>query len=247
MSEQSPEITSSSRDVSHFDKLAPLEHQHLAASLLQSESDGEKRLTLFLTLTGLAGAGAAFASKLLDRNSAASQLPLLFLCVALGLLGYVTLLRLITRNLATTQYLQGLWKLRLYFVKEGDPARLYLPFDPYSTFPSRQKANAGFGRGGYVETVALVDSLIAAAFTWLLLRLVIPVVWPSPHPGLVWYGPPVSAPAGAVLGCPALHEWGPPAGAVLVGLLAWILLIGVVQNKYDAAAKEGLTVLSGRK
>jgi hypothetical protein len=45
MSEQSPETTSSSRDVNRFDKLASLEHQHLAASYLQSESDGEKRLT----------------------------------------------------------------------------------------------------------------------------------------------------------------------------------------------------------
>jgi hypothetical protein len=252
MSEQSPETTSSSRNVSPFDKLASLEYEHLTTSFLQNESDGEKRLTLFLTLTGLAGAGAAFAWKelLVDRNSAAGQLPLLFLCVALGLLGYATLLRLINRNLETTKYLRGLWKLRRYFDKEGDLSRQYLLFDPYSMLPpTREKEDAGFGKGGYVETVALVESLIAAAFTWLLLRLVIPVgwpLWPSPRPELLWWGHPASAPAGyvpagAVLGCPALHEWGPPAGAVLGGLLggylAWRLLIRVVRKRYYAAQK----------
>ena len=142
------------------------EYAHVAASLLQNEEDGEKRVSTFIgiaTAVGgalgfLLGKGAEVVPFVGPRSLTAVAL------IALLALGYVTMLRVITRNKASDDYKEGLRKIRRWFVAV-DPEGLaaYLPFDLARAKRHDSLPAFRFGTGGWLEFVILVNALIAGA------------------------------------------------------------------------------------
>jgi hypothetical protein len=145
------------------------EYDHLAASLLANEDSGERRAAFFLTLC----AGAAALVGLAIKDKAYLQYPERVLMLsALGvliILGYSTLLRLVTRNAVSDRYKNQLARLRRYFLSSSsDPNIAFLPFDPFRFRASRPRAIAGLNRGGWVDTMALIVTFLASAFVAVL-------------------------------------------------------------------------------
>ena len=148
-----------------FAALVLAEYGHAAESLLHNEEDGEKRASFFVAVA--AGAGGVL-TVVLGKDAAmrpadVNPLVVLMLLVVL-LLGYLTFMRLVHRNRVTDGYKQGLHRTRRYFLMgPTDARRAFLAFDPYQV-PRRQAPSwRRIGRGGWLETVAAVESLIAGA------------------------------------------------------------------------------------
>jgi len=147
------------------------EYEHAAASLLASEQDGERRVSFFLSLAGAAVGIAVFARG--DRGALEpdESEPLLALVVGvIGVLGYTTLLRVIQRNIASDQYKSGLNRIRRVLVPSpSDPRIRSLAFDPFDRPCRRCSTWRSIGRGGWLETVALVEAGLAGGFAALLI------------------------------------------------------------------------------
>ncbi|RPI57430.1 MAG: hypothetical protein EHM55_01845 [Acidobacteria bacterium] len=144
-----------------FDEFLLHEYDHLGQSLLANEENGEKRVTFFLTLCGAVGAAVGFlvgdgALEPSDRLLVVISLLVLFM------LGYVTFLRVVVRNASSDRYKNQLARLRQRFLHgEADARIAFLPFHPYEL--TRRKRRTSFwrlGKGGWAETMALVESLI---------------------------------------------------------------------------------------
>lgn len=93
--------------------------------------------------------------------------PRLFGWTAVGasvlLLGFglMTLRRIMERNLATTDFLNGLRLIRIGFLLRDPAAVGLLPFMS-SPDPLTRSKGWGLGKAGFLETVALVNSVVAA-------------------------------------------------------------------------------------
>jgi 8-oxo-dGTP pyrophosphatase MutT (NUDIX family) len=155
-----------------FGELMLHEYDHVAQSLLANEESGEKRVTFFLTLAS--GIGAAIGFLLRDRGVGLSQFLLIALALlSLFVLGYVTLVRVVTRNVATDRYQNQLSRIRQYFVdgKEDGRAR-FLAFDPFHLKRRPARTSKDRGRivtGGWVETVTSIEAIIAGSFVAFVL------------------------------------------------------------------------------
>jgi hypothetical protein len=147
------------------------EYQYLTNSFWQSEQLGERRVNFFITFTTAVMAGLA---ALKGRGSSApfAKVDGILLCslIALFLFGIVTLFRIIRRNLESHKYLRATGRIRAYFTMRNPAILEYLYFGPYDNQPQRKKEWGkwyeifSLGTGGLVETVALVNSIIAAVF-----------------------------------------------------------------------------------
>lgn len=158
-----------------FEDLLLHEYAHVAQSLLANEEGGEKRVTFFITLCGAVGAGLGFV---LGRTEFGLPERLLvgLTSIVLFVLGYATFLRVIVRNAGSDRYKNQLARIRQYFLSgDADPRLNFLPFHPYMK-TRRKTGQSGwrFGKGGWAETVALVESLLAgglAAFaSWTVIE-----------------------------------------------------------------------------
>lgn len=148
-----------------FTELLLAEYEHTADSLLRNEEDGEKRATFFVTLAGASGTALAF---LLGRDAVLhpdSTHPLVVGALGVVLaVGYLAFLRVLQRNLASDRYKRALTRIRRHFVAgPEDPRRVLLAFDPYALEHRSAPSWRSLGRGGWLETVALVESLVAGA------------------------------------------------------------------------------------
>ena len=157
-----------------FQELLLAEYEHLADSFLRNEEDGEKRAAFFISLAGATGAALAFL--LDDKNEltpgATNPLVVIALFFLLAL-GYLTFLRVVRRNVASDGYKRSLNRVRRAFVPTPkDPRRIFLAFDPFTRARRAAPSWKSFG-GGWLETVALIESLIAGAFVAALI--------PTPH------------------------------------------------------------------
>lgn len=136
---------------------------------LYSEELGERRVNFFLTLvTAVVGAlaireeGILVDEKVDDLFFAALGALLIF--------GWVTLVRLIRRNLASTRELRAMGRLRRYFIDNDQSIETYLFYGAYDDSPVREykwKALFSFGTGGLVQTVSVVNSLLFAGLLGL--------------------------------------------------------------------------------
>ncbi len=157
-------------DRAAFRELLLAEYEHTADSLLRNEEDGEKRVTFFMTLAGAAGAALAF---LLgdDADLRPSVVQPLVVCTLMIVwaVGYFTLARVVHRNLASDRYKRALNRMRRYFLTGSeDPHVVFLAFDPFKS-PIRQRPSwTSIGRGGWLETLVLVESLISGALAAVL-------------------------------------------------------------------------------
>jgi uncharacterized protein YjbK len=147
-----------------FKELLLKEYDRLSALFRGNEEMGERRVTFFITLTGavlaalisLFAKGGARDLRMPGYVATASLLVLL-------LFGIFTLRRIVTRNRATDDLKAKLDRIRKYFVEKNDKSRVdYLPFNPYAAPPPRE-AGLFYGSGGLMETVMLMNSIVAGA------------------------------------------------------------------------------------
>lgn len=138
------------------------EFEHLAASLISDEESGEKRVNVFLAVSGGVAAALGF---LIGREAVFNVQEQVAVIVALSVLlvlGYGTLLRVLMRNAASDHYKRRLNRVRQYFLQGPDDVRRHvLPFAPFEPTSRRPASAKALGRGGWFETMALVVALIA--------------------------------------------------------------------------------------
>lgn len=139
------------------------EYEHMVESLLRNEELGEKRAAFFVTLVGGAGGVLGF---ILDENTpivSLDRIPILAagLAAILLCLGVLTVRRLIERDIVTDKYKFALRALRVLFLSREEAAGLANAFfDPYGP-PSGRPVNAySIQKGGWLHTVAFVNSLL---------------------------------------------------------------------------------------
>jgi diadenosine hexaphosphate hydrolase (ATP-forming) len=152
--------TPSAVDSDEFREFLMKEYEHLVESLLRNEEDGERRVSFLITLDGAVAAGLGF---LLEKESLSPERidPILtVVLIALLLIGHISFLRVINRNVVTDEYKSGLNRIRRYFVRSPyDRALRYFEFDPFKIKP-RETRLWSMGKGGWLETVVLVQSLL---------------------------------------------------------------------------------------
>ncbi len=159
----SKQINNESRNSSDF---VLTEYQSHREAFWKSEELGERRVNFFISLTTAILAALAIREKGIlapgDRVD-----PIFFYGLgALVLFGFVTLMRIIRRNLVSHEQLRALGRIRKYFVDRDQQIKDYLFYEPCDDRPQRKKEwNQIFslGTGGLAETVALVNSLIVAS------------------------------------------------------------------------------------
>lgn len=153
------------------DALMTLEHEHLSAQFMANEDMGEKRVSLFFSLTAGLGAAAILAWEKLGGNAPAVYAELFIAVTGVWLMfGYLTFLRIVRRNAITDKYKRQFRALRSWFVERADiVACSLLPYNPYGE-PDRFHEGLSFhgGSGGYAEFVGLINSVIAGALAWQL-------------------------------------------------------------------------------
>lgn len=162
------------------------EYEHLVESLLRNEESGEKRATFFVSIAGAAAAVLAFAfggdTSIVPRErvppAAAVSAALLLV------LGLLTVRRLIERHIVTDRYIFALRSLRRAFLTPDDAQGLPNAFFKlYEQFEPRKVNVFSLGKGGWLETIALINAVLAG-FTAAIAVRSISLSWPSIWPGL---------------------------------------------------------------
>ena len=160
--------TSSAKDIhsqaeSKLGDFLLAEYQHMCESFLRNEESGEKRAAFFVTLVGAAGGilGFVFGEKAqMSRDKifvAAAVVAAVLLCF-----GFLTVRRLIQRNVETDRIIFALRTLRRLFLKETDAKEVPNAFyAPYAKPELREVKWNSFGKGGWLHTVAFVNALLA--------------------------------------------------------------------------------------
>lgn len=174
--ENSPETSAASRKgeagyEAALTRFLHAEYEHMSRSYLQNELLGERRVGM-LVAVGVAVSFALTSLGLLVLPVFSGKFVFLFAAGLGGVLlfGLITLVRSVYRNIATDRYLTALTMIRRRFVERHDEEGLeHFYFDPYRR-PPRHTHDRVFslGRGGLVETIALVNSLIVGAIVTLL-------------------------------------------------------------------------------
>lgn len=148
-----------------FQALLEAEYAHAAESLLRNEEDGERRVTFLITISGgvAAALGLVLGKDTVLRADEPQPLILFALLILVGL-GYLTFMRVITRNAASDRYKRALNRIRRFFVSsDGDPRVRFLPFDPYRVPRRSPLARGSIGTGGWLPTVIFVNALVLGA------------------------------------------------------------------------------------
>ena len=138
------------------------EYVHMSESFLRNEESGEKRAAFFVTLVGAAGGilGFVFGEKAqmpLDRLFvAAAVVAAVLLCF-----GFLTVRRLIQRNVETDRIIFALRTLRRLFLTKTEAKEVPNAFyAPYKKPELREVKWNSIGKGGWLHTVAFVNALL---------------------------------------------------------------------------------------
>jgi hypothetical protein len=141
------------------------EHEQISEAFLRNEEDGERRATFLITLAG--GVAAALGFLLGDKGAhpPEERHPAVIASLALlAALGYLTLVRIAHRNASADVFKAGLNRIRRYFVRSRGDLRLhFLPFDPYADAPREAPVSWAVGKGGWLQTVVLVEAILLGA------------------------------------------------------------------------------------
>lgn len=139
------------------------EYAHMCESLLRNEELGEKRAAFFVTLVGAAGAILGFVfgedTPIVPRDHillAAAIVGSVLLC-----LGFLTVRRLIARDIETDRIKFALRTLRRLFLTKTEAAVLSNAFfGPYAKAEPRSVEVFSIAKGGWLQTVAFVNALL---------------------------------------------------------------------------------------
>lgn len=147
------------------------EYAHAADSLLRNEEDGERRVRFFLSLAGAAGGIVVLVrgdGSTVTRADVVDPVLVVFAALLVAI-GYVTFVRVVERNLASEGYKRGLNRIRRAFAPSAqDPSVVHLAFDPYGSICRRPPSWRSIGRGGWLETVALVEAVLLGGLAALV-------------------------------------------------------------------------------
>lgn len=145
------------------------EYEHMCESFLRNEESGEKRAAFFVTLVGAAGAILGFVFRenapIVSRDHilvAAALVAAVLLC-----LGFLTVKRLIHRNIETDRIIFALRTLRRLFLTMDEAEQVPNAFyTPYVKPKLREVKWYSFGKGGWLQTVSFVNALLAGVFVF---------------------------------------------------------------------------------
>jgi len=157
------------------------EYERRSTSLLQDEEFGEKRAAFFLTLVGAAGAVFAFG---FDKGQQMypgwrNSLALAGLSGTLLVMGLMTVKRLLERHVATDRHFYALRDIaRMFVTREQALAARNAFSEIYKPREERELRILSVGKGGWMETVALVNALLSGLLAGAL------VFWRSETTGL---------------------------------------------------------------
>jgi hypothetical protein len=160
MSDGTPEMNQ------RFETLLLKEYDHLSASFRGNEELGERRVNIYLAIVSAVVAVMGYLILRPPDGSRVSFHPVVVLALlALLAFGILTLVRVVRRNIATDECLEGLRLVRSYFVARGNEEHLQcLTFNPYNGRRVRKQGSTWtFGKAGMVETVALLNSIVSWA------------------------------------------------------------------------------------
>jgi putative (di)nucleoside polyphosphate hydrolase len=182
------------------------ELRQLNDAFLRNEDQGERRVSVFLGLVAALVAGAGLA---VDATEKVTDLLWVVLLIAVSLipLGWMTLTRLVQRNLATSEYLRKMAGVRRHFLARQPRIAEYLPYPPREDGGPwrRRRRRFGIERGGLVEIVAFTNSLVAGAAVGL----------------------------GVAIGGAAL--WLALTASIVGGAAAWVAQLEMVCRRYSEA------------
>jgi 8-oxo-dGTP pyrophosphatase MutT (NUDIX family) len=140
------------------------ELEHTTESFLKSEEDGERRVTIFLTLVAGAGAVVGFVLGDSPYNPSSVSWPIIVILIALLVFGQFVLLRVAKRNRTTDQYKEKLRRTRKWFTPNlQDPRRAWVAFDPFEPQQERTLSFGGPRNGGWLEILILINSILGGA------------------------------------------------------------------------------------
>ncbi len=202
-------------------------YNRMAASLRQNEGFGDSRVNLHITLATAVMGGLV----VLVTGGAIDSVEVLILAIAVGVLavlaiGASTLLRIIERNLQTDQYIRAIGSVGQFFVLNQPSIKPFLnEFDPFR--PRRPRSQiiklTSLATGGLLQTVAILNSLIAASLP-LFVALAISI----------------SSDADQIMAT-GEGRWDYillMASAVLLGVGGWWLQIAYTKRRYQADENE---------
>ena len=133
--------------------------EHIAASLLQNEELGDKRLTFFVTLVGAFFGGVGYLiHDLKDEIAFNAHLAIALAAVILLGVGALTLLRVARRNAVTDGYTKILAEMRKQLAPTLSPRYQHLFV----------KGDRSMRNGGHLYVVALLNAALGGALVWAL-------------------------------------------------------------------------------
>ena len=145
------------------------EYVHMWESLLRNEELGEKRAAFFVTLVGASGGILGFVFRenapFLSHDQmfvAAAVVAAILLC-----LGFLTVRRLIERDIVTDKIIFSLRTLRrLFLTKTETEAVPNAFFAPYAPRKPRSVKLLSIEKGGWLRTVAFVNVVLTGVFVF---------------------------------------------------------------------------------
>ena len=187
------------------------EFEQLSAAFLSNEQLGEGRVNIFLVVAGAVLAALGLSQNVTDLLRKSEALPVAALALFfIHIFGWFTLIRLVHRNLNTTDYLNKLQRLRCAFVKLHPELGEWLPF-PCGTGLEKRELKWRWmllpEKAGLVELVCFVNAMIGGLLAAVLLLMVVP-----------------SGPA-AIVAC------------LFAALLVWVLQFRFVRRRYEKGLK----------
>lgn len=129
-------------------------------SLATNEEMGERRVQMLFTIASAAGVAVGLVADAADESTALWTGAAVSLAVAF--LGLLTVMRLARRNVATTNLINGLMRVRQQVAAEGSLLQRLFVYDPYEK-PKSRKQDWLPTKGGLVDLAGSLTAIFAGA------------------------------------------------------------------------------------
>jgi putative (di)nucleoside polyphosphate hydrolase len=165
-------------------ELIKAEYEDLVASLRSNEELGERRLDVLLTVIAAVTAALGLASGSFEGNQTTLVSVAMVAASLLLVFGLMTLRRVMVRNIATTNYMNGLRRIRAFFLKQNPDAAPLFTYPPQKKALKRKRESPKassredstrwwtLGNAGLLETVAAINcaltGLVVGGAAWLV-------------------------------------------------------------------------------